>query len=98
MQPDIPQSAIKALAALAFATDFVLLADGGCAATQPNGMLARVADTDLAALTDRALIAFGDDDESGTPRRLTVTAWGKTFLRRYLIANNLNVVRKAVPQ
>ena len=95
---DLDLEAIKALFALSRAASFELLPDGGTAANQPEGWRFRLrgeALAALAALEARALIELGDDAPDGTPRRITVTAWGASWLKRWLAGRNVRMVRTA---
>ena len=52
----------------------------------------RVADADLAALCERALVTLGDENPAtGMPDRITVTLYGKTFLKRWMLANRKSI-------
>lgn len=92
---DLDLEAIKALLALSRAVSFELLPDGGTAANQPEGWRFRLRGEALAALEARALIKLGDDAPDGTPRRITVTAWGASWLKRWLAGHNARMVRTA---
>ena len=51
-----------------------------------------MSDADLAALDARGLVRFGPDDGAGLPRTIDATEYGKAFLKRYCLANNLKIV------
>lgn len=89
MTDDLPHSAVLLLAALTQGEEFMTFEDTGRMAVKLAGHLVEVSPSDLADLEHRALIQLGDDDDSGMPQRITVTNYGKTFLKRHMIANRI---------
>jgi hypothetical protein len=95
---DMSEAACKALVALHRADKIGVLPNGGAAAHQPEGWNYNLEAAALAELEERALIAFGDDRGDGIPGTLTVTAWGVSWVRRFLAGNGYHqIVLKPVP-
>lgn len=96
MTDELPRPVLNTLLAISQGTVFGSYDDGHMEVKTVYGTVQSVPAEHLDALQARALITFGDDDPArNMPRTLTVTAWGQTFLRRYMLANGLvAVVRK----
>lgn len=87
---DLPESAVKALAALCVGTEFGPLADGSLAVRVSPDRLYPVSGADLAALHERAHVVFGPEDpETGMPSSVDPTLVGRDYLRRWLAGNGV---------
>jgi hypothetical protein len=99
MSTDLTHANMHALLAICAGREFISAeGDGRMAVILPNGKGHEITTDDLAALSERALIAITDDPATGEPARIDPTEWGKTFLQRWCVANRVAIVQSPVPQ